>query len=132
MCHHLGMASRDASVLDGRNPAWREAWEGLDHSARTQVTDAVKNATRIEAPELKPFVSGLIAKTRRGLRSKTVNLVVLLILTGFWSYATAVMRPSPTRFFWISLFVFLLIVGPVFLRAKFRRLEKAEQAQSLG
>ena len=117
----------DASVFEGRNPAWREWWENkLDEGARTQVEDAVRKGTGINDPSLEPFVYGLIARARRGLKLKIVQMAFLAVLSGSWVLLTAAKAPW-WHAFWIVLFLVDVTAVPWTLRLKARSLTLAER-----
>ncbi len=119
----------DPAVLEGRNPQWRESWEGrLSQSARTRVEEAVKHGRPLEDPQLEPFVRGLLARTRRRYRWMLLLYLAITIEAGFWAYATAVSRPSFLSLFWVPVFAFGLTVVPFRIGSRFRGLASVEQA----
>ena len=118
-------------VASGRDPAWRVAWEErLDDASRAMVLDALKNRTAVQDPKLAPFVAGLIARKRRGLRSSTALSVVVTLSTLFWVYATAVRRPSPLVVFWVAMLLACLTLLPLRLWSARRALAKCELARA--
>lgn len=117
----------DASVFEGRNPAWREWWENkLDEGARKHVEDAVRNGTGINDPNLEPFVYGMIARERRGLKLKIAQMAFLAVVSGSWVLLTATKTPW-WHGFWITLFLVDVTAVPWTLRRKARSLPLAER-----
>jgi hypothetical protein len=107
------------------------AWEDeLDVAARDQVIHAVRVGVRVTDPNLEPFVYGLIARRRRQNRWRVVQALVALVISGFWVYVTTVVRPSSFRWFWIMTFALALATIPFVIRAEWRRLDRAESAQT--
>lgn len=122
-----------ADVASGRDPAWREAWEErLDDTSRRLVRDAVKNGTAVQDPDLVPFVTGLVARKRRSLRSSTGLWAASTLATVFWVYATTLRRPS-TLFavFWLAMLIVCVTVIPLRLRSARRTLARCQSAQGI-
>jgi len=121
----------DPPVFAGRDPEWREAWEGrLDDESRRRVVFALKEGSRLEDPTLEPFVYGLIARRRRQLRWRIAAAAPMLALVVAWTIATTVVRPSLWGWFYVTLLIVFLTVVPFALLRERRRLERAELAQT--
>jgi hypothetical protein len=123
------MQSSDASIRDGRNPAWRIAWNGLDEEARERIRAAFRTGTRLEDPALEPFAQGFLARAERGHRWFPYQFAATTLLIGVWLFATAVLRPSEWAAFYTVLLLIDLICLPVVHRRSSRRLAKAQHAQ---
>jgi hypothetical protein len=115
----------DPRVFEGRNPPWREWWEGrLDDEDRRRVERALNDGTRISDPRLEPFVYGLIARSRRGLWMKVAVNVGLVV-------TTAVQASLNPRWhgFWVAMFIVSLTIAPWKVWVDRRRLVRARDVQ---
>jgi hypothetical protein len=120
-------------ISSGRDPAWREAWEGrLDESSREAVEVAVRNRTPVGDPRLRPYVLGLIARRRRALHLRTGVWVFVTLVVAVWVYATTILRPSLFALFWIAALVVCLTVVSFRIRMLRRALVEGERVNGLS
>lgn len=115
----------DPDVLVGRDPAWEEAWEeNLTREERRRVKRAVMRGVRIDDSDLIPYVSGLLARSERGLRWRMVVNAGTFVL---WLSIGIAFKSHFAR--WLALpfaFVFLVAgtAGFVIQRRCFARAER--------
>jgi hypothetical protein len=118
-------------VLVGRNPWWREAWEGLDSEDRHEVEQAVRSGRRAR-DHLLPYVYGLVALTRRRLRWAWLQLGVVETMVGVWVYFTCFRAPQAFCWLFVGIGALGLVAVPARVYSQSRRLEQAERANMWG
>jgi hypothetical protein len=118
-------------VLAGRNPWWREAWEGLDPEDRQEVNQAVRSGSRVR-DHLLPFVYGLVALTRRRFRWAWLQLSLVEAMAGVWIYFTCFRVPQGFCWMFVGIAALGLVAVPLRIYWHSRLLERAERANMWG
>ncbi len=120
-------------VRDGRDPDWRLGWEEyLSSESRSSVQLAVKQARRVQEPDLRVYAEGLARRRLRSFRWSIAFAPLHVALVAVLIYMTCVLA-DPLQvwcWFFIAIACVWLFVVPVLALRRRRKLQAAVAANS--
>lgn len=130
---HSGDAEWERLVSEGRDPAWRIAWEDhLSPKERRSVRTTVKARLPASEENLRRYAAGYARRLLRWNRRMTRLIPINVGVVGLWIYLACFTGSSESLpcWLWVIAGVLWLTLLPVWLVIQRRKLLRAVEANS--